>query len=163
MRLCVICVGLCVTVLAGTTRSPVQIQFTASLVGLVAIRAFGAVDDTQATFVRLLEQNAKAWYWWLIGNRWIGFRLDIMCTYSNTATIACCEVALCRVPCATGVTVELFYVKGFEVHNRLSHPCAFAMGQFYVKWNYPWYPCVCISRVDVDGTRRTVHFDDNLC
>eukprot|EP00041_Stephanoeca_diplocostata_P028983 m.843312 g.843312 ORF g.843312 m.843312 type:complete len:360 (+) comp23472_c0_seq20:3275-4354(+) len=66
--------------LDGTTRSPVQIQFTASLAGLVAIRAFGAVDDTQATFVRLLEHNAQSWFWWLIGNRWIGFRLDIMCT-----------------------------------------------------------------------------------
>jgi ABC-type multidrug transport system fused ATPase/permease subunit len=26
----------------------------------------------------MLETNAAAWFWWLIGNRWIGFRLDLM-------------------------------------------------------------------------------------
>ena len=47
--------------LDGTSRSPVQQAFTASLQGLETIRAFGRDVETQATFQRLLETNARAW------------------------------------------------------------------------------------------------------
>ena len=47
--------------LDGTSRSPVQQAFTASLQGLETIRAFGRDTETQATFQGLLETNARAW------------------------------------------------------------------------------------------------------
>lgn len=72
--------------LDGTSRSPVYARFTANLNGLLCIRAFGREEESQASFIQLLNSNAKAWYWWLIANRWIGFRLDMLAT----AVMVCC-------------------------------------------------------------------------
>ena len=54
--------------------------FGATMQGLVTIRGFKRQTFVQEKFVGMLEKNAQAWYWWLIGNRWIGFRLDLLCT-----------------------------------------------------------------------------------
>lgn len=64
--------------LDGTTRSPFFDMFSATLNGIVSIRAFGRQTAMQAAFLSLLEVNARTWFWWLIGNRWLGFRLDIL-------------------------------------------------------------------------------------
>jgi len=63
----------------SSSRSPVFDCFTASLRGLTCIRAFGREDVTQQRMIDLLEDNAKAFFWWLITNRFIGFRLDMQC------------------------------------------------------------------------------------
>lgn len=63
-----------------TTRSPLQTAFSTDMNGLVLIRSFGKAGAQHDYFLKMLEKNAGAWYWWLIGNRWLGFRLDIMCT-----------------------------------------------------------------------------------
>ena len=65
--------------LDGTSRSPVYVKFRAALVGLACIRAYGRQQATQASFQASLDRNAKAWYWWLIANRWFGFWLDVLC------------------------------------------------------------------------------------
>jgi ATP-binding cassette subfamily C (CFTR/MRP) protein 4 len=68
--------------LDGTSRSPLQSAFTTDMNGLMLIRAFGTAASKKQHdyFLQMLETNASAWFWWLIGNRWIGFRLDLMCT-----------------------------------------------------------------------------------
>ena len=66
--------------LDGTTRSPLQSAFSTDMNGLVLIRSFGKAAAQHDHFLELLEENAGAWYWWLIGNRWLGFLLDVMCT-----------------------------------------------------------------------------------
>eukprot|EP00038_Savillea_parva_P031360 m.85584 g.85584 ORF g.85584 m.85584 type:complete len:1326 (-) comp9635_c0_seq3:82-4059(-) len=73
--------------LDGTTRSPVKSSYVASIQGLVAIRAFRCEEASQDMFLSKLHTNAQAWYWWLIGNRWIGFRLDLMCTWLLVVTV----------------------------------------------------------------------------
>jgi len=60
------------------TRSPVLDRFTA-LKGLTCIRAFKREGEMQNVVMDLLEKNAKSWYWWLITNRFMGFRLDCQC------------------------------------------------------------------------------------
>eukprot|EP01062_Namystynia_karyoxenos_P055987 TRINITY_DN4697_c1_g2_i4.p1 TRINITY_DN4697_c1_g2~~TRINITY_DN4697_c1_g2_i4.p1 ORF type:complete len:1320 (+),score=449.60 TRINITY_DN4697_c1_g2_i4:128-3961(+) len=77
--------------LDGTSRSPYFAQFTANLNGLVTIRAFGQQQEASEAFVDLLGFNMRAWYWWLIANRWIGFRLDILC---SGIMVACVSLAL---------------------------------------------------------------------
>lgn len=66
--------------LDSTSRSPVYAAYTASLSGLISVRAFGQSEARQRQFEKLLDANARAWFWWLLGNRWIGFRLDMLST-----------------------------------------------------------------------------------
>jgi len=64
--------------LDSMSRSPVFDCFYATLKGVTAIRAFGRQDATQKRMVSLLQKNAEAWFWWLITNRFIGMRLDML-------------------------------------------------------------------------------------
>ena len=45
---------------------------------MVAVRR---AESAQSAFVAQLETNGKAWYWWLMANRWVGFQLDIISTF----------------------------------------------------------------------------------
>ena len=65
--------------LDGTTKSPIYSSFSATLSGLVPIRAYGRQQSSQRSFVAKLQTNAQSWYWWLIANRWFGFWLDALC------------------------------------------------------------------------------------
>jgi len=64
--------------LDSVSRSPVFDCFSASLKGITPIRAFGRQEASQRRIVTLLQRNAEAWFWWLITNRFIGFRLDML-------------------------------------------------------------------------------------
>eukprot|EP01060_Flectonema_neradi_P015052 TRINITY_DN21738_c0_g3_i1.p1 TRINITY_DN21738_c0_g3~~TRINITY_DN21738_c0_g3_i1.p1 ORF type:complete len:1270 (+),score=193.95 TRINITY_DN21738_c0_g3_i1:46-3810(+) len=63
----------------GITKSPVYTCFAANLAGITSIKAYQREDAVQHKFEGLLEKMALPWYWWFIGNRWLGFRLDLMC------------------------------------------------------------------------------------
>jgi len=65
--------------LDSMSRSPLFDRFTASLRGSSCIRAFQREEVMQQHMVALLDSNARAWFWWLITNRFIGFRLDMQC------------------------------------------------------------------------------------
>ena len=54
-------------------------QFSASLGGLMTIRAFAAGPQCMSIFLGHLDANARCWYAHLIASRWLGFWLDIMC------------------------------------------------------------------------------------
>eukprot|EP00756_Hemistasia_phaeocysticola_P028921 Hpha_TRINITY_DN16199_c4_g4::TRINITY_DN16199_c4_g4_i1::g.7307::m.7307/K05673/ABCC4; ATP-binding cassette, subfamily C (CFTR/MRP), member 4 len=77
--------------LDGTSRSPFYARFTANLSGLLCIRAFGREEESKESFVGLLNANATAWYWWLLANRWVGFRLDMLAT---GVIVSCVGLAL---------------------------------------------------------------------
>merc|ERR1711966_170622 len=62
----------------GATRSPVFDHFTASMRGLLCIRAFGRETEVQRRMVALLNNHAQTWFWWLICNRLLGYRLDML-------------------------------------------------------------------------------------
>ena len=62
----------------NVTRSPVFETITGSAQGLSTLRAFDLIDSQSKFLVSQIDANAKAWYWWLLGNRYIGFRLDMI-------------------------------------------------------------------------------------
>ncbi len=62
----------------SVTRSPILTAFSADLDGVTTIRAYGKVGYTHQAFVTALNTNAKAWFWWLMMERWIGVRLDML-------------------------------------------------------------------------------------
>jgi len=64
--------------LDSISRSPVFDFYSASLKGITAIRAFGGQESSQRHIVQLLQCSAQAWFWWLITNRFLGFRLDVL-------------------------------------------------------------------------------------
>ena len=62
-------------------KSPVLAAYSGTLHGLVTTRAFpGAAATAAATLEKALSSSAARWYWWLICNRYMGFRLDLLCT-----------------------------------------------------------------------------------
>ena len=62
----------------NVSRSPVFETITNSAQGLATIRSYGKGASQEEALVERIEGNSKAWYWWLLGNRYIGFRLDMI-------------------------------------------------------------------------------------
>jgi ABC-type multidrug transport system fused ATPase/permease subunit len=66
--------------LEAVTRSPVYASFSATLRGLPTVRAFGAGPRFHLAFSRALAQNGAWWHAFIASARWVGFRLDSICT-----------------------------------------------------------------------------------
>eukprot|EP00930_Biecheleria_cincta_P035251 TRINITY_DN24254_c0_g1_i1.p1 TRINITY_DN24254_c0_g1~~TRINITY_DN24254_c0_g1_i1.p1 ORF type:complete len:1145 (-),score=169.55 TRINITY_DN24254_c0_g1_i1:291-3725(-) len=64
--------------LDNISKSPVFDCFADTMRGLTCIRAFGRQEAAQRRITTALHQNNKAWFWWMITNRFIGFRLDML-------------------------------------------------------------------------------------
>jgi len=64
--------------LEAIAKTPIFATFTGSLSGLETIRAFDGTGLRQQGFMRKLDEYGRAWYAWLLVNRWIGFRLDMI-------------------------------------------------------------------------------------
>ncbi|GMH67888.1 hypothetical protein TL16_g04790 [Triparma laevis f. inornata] len=62
----------------NVTRSPFFETITGSAQGLSTIRAFNLQESQSKFLISQIDINSKAWYWWLLGNRYIGFRLDMI-------------------------------------------------------------------------------------
>ena len=75
------------------SKSPLFSTFSQNLGGLLTIRAFAKQEELQRTFEYLLEKNGKAWHSWLLVNRWIGVRLDLL-SFAVTCGCAVLVVAL---------------------------------------------------------------------
>eukprot|EP00947_MAST-08B_sp_MAST-8B-sp1_P005468 g5468.t1 len=64
--------------LESITKSPIFGTFTSSIQGLVTVRAFAAERRVQARMLEALDAHGRAWFSWLLVNRWVGFRLDML-------------------------------------------------------------------------------------
>ncbi len=62
------------------TKSPIFGRFGENLAGVQVVRAFGCEDEENANFEKLIACNGRAWWNWLLVNRWVGFRLDSIST-----------------------------------------------------------------------------------
>ena len=58
------------------SKSPIFGRFGENLAGVMVVRAFGCEDEENARFEKLIAHNGRAWWNWLLVNRWVGFRLD---------------------------------------------------------------------------------------
>jgi ABC-type multidrug transport system fused ATPase/permease subunit len=65
--------------LDAISRSPVYVEMGTAIGGIVTLRAFGAEERTHLSFLRRVEDNGRAWYWFLVISRWMGFWLDCIC------------------------------------------------------------------------------------
>eukprot|EP00656_Telonema_subtile_P013916 TRINITY_DN17074_c0_g1_i7.p1 TRINITY_DN17074_c0_g1~~TRINITY_DN17074_c0_g1_i7.p1 ORF type:complete len:460 (-),score=73.76 TRINITY_DN17074_c0_g1_i7:220-1599(-) len=73
------------------TKSPLFSRFSENLAGLLTIRAFSQQERLQLEFEDALERNGKAWHGWLLVNRWIGVRLDLL---SFCVTVGCVSLVV---------------------------------------------------------------------
>lgn len=62
--------------LDSITKSPFLSVFSATLHGLVAIRAFGCQPVQAKLLLQCLDNNARTSFWWLVTNRFLGCVLD---------------------------------------------------------------------------------------
>jgi ABC-type multidrug transport system fused ATPase/permease subunit len=60
----------------GVTKSPVFEHFSASLEGLVSIRAFTYQATAFQEFLSKVDINNRVWFSFTVVSRWIGFRMD---------------------------------------------------------------------------------------
>jgi len=63
----------------AVSRSPVYADFSATLDGIETLLAYNLQDKMTLRFGGRLETNARAWFSFLMLNRWFGFRLDSQC------------------------------------------------------------------------------------
>ena len=62
----------------NVTRSPYFNTLNSTISNLPTLRAFGMGEERETRMLKEIEGNCKAWYWWLLSNRYIGFRLDMI-------------------------------------------------------------------------------------
>ena len=85
----------------ATTRSPVFAFFGQSIKGLPTIRAYSAIERFQQEFLSLLSSSGAWSYATIATARWVGFRLDLIC--SITLSVA----ALLAVAVSTSSTISV--------------------------------------------------------
>lgn len=80
--------------LESVSKSPILDAVTASIRGVVCIRAFGREAVQQQKIVDTLDVQNRNWYAWWMANRFMGFRLDMVCV----CILACSSIGgtLCR-------------------------------------------------------------------
>jgi ATP-binding cassette subfamily C (CFTR/MRP) protein 4 len=64
--------------LESTSKSPIFAAISNGVTGLVTIRTYGISAAEHERVLRLLEASGRAWFAWLLINRWIGVRLDLI-------------------------------------------------------------------------------------
>lgn len=75
-------------------RSPTVSRFADTLNGLSSIRAFhGFAEAARAGIDAALEVGGRAWFWWLLSQRVLGFYLDCLCLFF-LATLVVLSVVL---------------------------------------------------------------------
>jgi ATP-binding cassette, subfamily C (CFTR/MRP), member 4 len=61
----------------AVTRSPIYSDFSATLDGLLTLRAYCLEDKAKYLFQNQLDDNGQAYFSFLMCARWLGFRLDM--------------------------------------------------------------------------------------
>jgi len=64
----------------GESRTPIHSNFAMVINGLVSLRAMNKIPHFRSVFMHSLEFNTNATFCYVIANRWIGVRLDILCS-----------------------------------------------------------------------------------
>lgn len=77
--------------LEAVTRSPIYSDFSATLDGLVTLRAYNIESRFTNSFQQSLNKNSRVYWSFLMVSRWLGFRMDLK---SATIVIALVFVAV---------------------------------------------------------------------
>ena len=64
--------------LEAVTRSPIYSDFSATLDGLITLRAYRLQNTASRRFQHHVDLNGRAWFSFLMCSRWLGFRLDLL-------------------------------------------------------------------------------------
>lgn len=64
--------------LDAISRSPIFAHFSESLSGLITIRAFGRRTAFEGASLRAVDQNTRAYWAWVAGNRWFSLSLELL-------------------------------------------------------------------------------------
>ena len=62
----------------AVSRSPIYSDFSATLDGLVTLRAYRLQVFASSRFQHSVDGNGRAWFSFLMCSRWLGFRLDLL-------------------------------------------------------------------------------------
>lgn len=73
-------------VLDGVLRGPIHNTFAMIIQGLVTFRAFDRIDYFKQDFNNTLEKCANATFAFNVSNRWVGLRLDFVCSIFTVLT-----------------------------------------------------------------------------
>lgn len=76
--------------LEALTRSPIYADFSATLDGLVTLRAFKIQTKVTNKFYSQINDNGRAWFSFLMTSRWLGLRIDLESTLLMVAITFLC-------------------------------------------------------------------------
>ncbi|PRP88227.1 multidrug resistance-associated protein 1-like [Planoprotostelium fungivorum] len=79
--------------LQSISKSPIISHLGESLQGLVSVRAFGKVVDFSEQNEKYLLLNARSFYSWVCGNRWLGVRLEFLGTMLVVSSALACVLS----------------------------------------------------------------------
>ena len=72
----------------GESRTPIHSNFAMIINGLISVRAMNKINYFRQEFINSLEYNTNTTFCYVISNRWIGFRMDILCAIFMIAITA---------------------------------------------------------------------------
>ena len=62
----------------STTRSPIFSKLSESITGVSTIRAYNKIEEFESDFRSKVNVNNRCYWYYIIGNRWLKFNLDLM-------------------------------------------------------------------------------------
>ena len=69
---------------------PINQTFSMVINGMVTLRSYRKFDYFRIDFMKNIEKSANSTFCYIIANRWVGIRLDIICLiFSMVTTILC--------------------------------------------------------------------------
>lgn len=84
------------------TRSPMNSMFSASLTGLMTIRAYNQANHFERKFQSLVDHNGSAFFSYIASSRWMGYYLDYL-----SALYILCTIGFAFVLRAEGLNTAL--------------------------------------------------------
>ena len=84
--------------LEALTKSPAVSRFADTIAGLAELRAFGREAHARRRLLAACDANARAWYGWLLSQRYLGFWLDFMCVAFLACLVALAALLRNRYP-----------------------------------------------------------------
>jgi len=76
----------------AVTRSPIYADFSATLEGLVTLRAYNLRESFTNIFQKEVDENGRAYFSFMLVSRWLGFRLDGLCSILLISVSILCVV-----------------------------------------------------------------------
>ena len=105
-----------------TARSPLYSHISSTIQGLSTIRSFNEQEKFSDKFHYYLNEHTKAWYLYIVINRWFGARIDLISILFLTFVVMTAIPLADSKWCLTTLTMNMFLCIPIKVHHIFCRP-----------------------------------------